>query len=188
MRAAVFFSFMIYTGAFAILQSVVGTWAGAKNLRSLQYPLFEVWRFVALVMFFGGAYWIKDEPLTNLPAIRLTGFVIVGLGLVLSMWAQVALGRNWVGGIAVHKGHQLVTWGPYRYVRHPLYSGMWISGIGLCLVSLNPLYGLAGLVWALAFSIRIPFEEAAMEKKFHRRYVEYAMRTGAIIPGVGKGL
>lgn len=188
MKAAVIFSFMFYTGAFAILQNIVGTWAGARNLRSWQYPLFEIWRSASLLLFMGGVWWMIDEPLASWPAVRLTGFVIVGVGLFISMWSQLALGRNWVGGIAVHQQHQLVTHGPYKYVRHPLYSGMWISGVGLCFVSLNPLYGLAGLMWAFAYSVRIPFEEQVLEKKFRRRYTEYAAQTGAIIPGIGKGM
>src|SRR5438045_495316 len=60
-------------------------------------------------------------------------FVGVGVliaGLAFSVWARVHLGRNWSGTVTVKQDHELVRDGPYRYVRHPIYTGLLIAFIG----------------------------------------------------------
>ena len=54
----------------------------------------------------------------------LLGDAMALAGLAVMLWARVTLGRNWSGGVVLKEDHQLVTGGPYRFVRHPIYSGL----------------------------------------------------------------
>lgn len=115
----------------------------------------------------------------------LAGCLIMAGGVTLTLWAQQVLGKSWLPGIGVSKGHKLVTGGPYRYVRHPLYSGFALVGIGGTVATLNPVFALAYLLFWLALAIRIPFEEQMMARRYKRKWDEYASSTGLLLPGKG---
>ncbi len=126
-----------------------------------------------------GKPWIGVE----MPAaVELLGIGVIVAGLIWLIRAQTVLGRNWVPGVGLHKKHQLVTDGPYRRVRHPIYSALGLSVIGLAIASgdLMMLFGGACLFAALA--VRIPHEEALMAKKFKKKWDRYAAATPAVIP------
>lgn len=183
MRIAVLISFFVYTGAFRLLQEVIGKIRHARTARPQRINfLLPAGQLVSMVFLCVSAFTMAHQSFNNLAGLRIAGYVVVAIGLFVSMWAQWALGSNWSGHIGVHKKHQLVTTGPYKWVRNPMYSGMWISGIGICLVSLNVFYSLAALTWALAFSTRIPAEEAVMKAKFKRKYDQYCSQTGRLVP------
>jgi protein-S-isoprenylcysteine O-methyltransferase Ste14 len=186
MRVAVLSSFFVYTGLLGILQNIIAYRRGAANVPKKEYPRFNLYRLLSAILLLGGVLTMTHSALDNLIVVRLFGFVLISLGLVLSMWAQYELGKYWVGGIGLHKRHKLVTTGPYRYVRHPLYAGMWLSGIGICLVSLNILYGLAALMFAFAYTVRVPFEEHLLRQKFKQQYERYESETGGVIPHIRK--
>jgi protein-S-isoprenylcysteine O-methyltransferase Ste14 len=118
-----------------------------------------------------------------------TVFNLVGAGLLigglaLSLWAHWSLGRNWFGGIGMFNEHELVTTGPYRFVRHPMYLGMFISAFGMGLISKNWLFGVGAVLFAVAFAQRVPGEEKLLRehRKTSRRYADYATRTGGFVP------
>jgi protein-S-isoprenylcysteine O-methyltransferase len=113
--------------------------------------------------------------------------VAIGCGLAMagalfSWWAQWELGRNWVAGVALRKGHRLITSGPYRYVRHPMYTGILFSSVGLGLCSLNFWFFGAMLALAGSLVIRYPMEDLLLRKKFSEEYPAYATTTGALFP------
>lgn len=182
MKAIVLGSFFLYTTAFVVIQQLVGRRVHAGNISRANYPRFELFRFVAMSLVLIGLLTMSNLEKPSFMAIRWMGIVICVGGLVLSMTAQYHLGKYWVGGVALHKRHQLICTGPYRYVRHPLYSGMIVSAIGLCLVTLNVFYGAGCLLFAGAYALRIPYEDHLLEKKFKKRFQAYAQSTGAIVP------
>jgi protein-S-isoprenylcysteine O-methyltransferase Ste14 len=75
-----------------------------------------------------------------------------------------------------------VTTGMYKRVRHPLYLGILISCNGLGIFSWNIWFTLMTLCFGLAFTMRIPTEEAELRKKYKNRYTDYANHTGLIFP------
>ena len=84
----------------------------------------------------------------------------------------------------VKVGHSLITSGPYRWVRHPIYSGMGLALIGTALAS-GTLSGFLGLVFILfAFLVRVRQEEALMRETFPAEYPQYSTHTARLIPGV----
>jgi protein-S-isoprenylcysteine O-methyltransferase Ste14 len=104
------------------------------------------------------------------------------LGLTLAIWARKHLGRNWSTRHTIQVGHELVTSGPYRFVRHPIYTGILLTWFGAGLV--NTIYFVLFVLVALIFFSRIPKEEASMMGLFPNQYPAYRATTKALIPGV----
>jgi protein-S-isoprenylcysteine O-methyltransferase Ste14 len=107
--------------------------------------------------------------------------------LILSLWlfsrSNADLGRNWSASLKVREGHQLVTGGVYRYVRHPMYSSFLLLGIAQFLLVPNWLAGTSGLAGTvLLVLLRLRREEAMMLDQFGDPYRDYCERTPRIIP------
>lgn len=93
------------------------------------------------------------------------------------------LGRNWSPGLEVREGHELVTWGVYGRIRHPMYAAIWLGAAAQALLIQNWIAGLLVLpAFALMYVFRVPREEAMMEAEFGEAYVDYKARTGRIWP------
>lgn len=122
-----------------------------------------------------------------LPAAFL--FVPIGLGvqaafILLAVWARRHLGRNWSAEVRVAEGHKLVTTGPYRRVRHPIYTAMLGMFAGTAIVS-GRLHALAGLaLLAIAYVRKIRLEEERMSEEFGAAYGEYRRTSWAVVPWV----
>ena len=113
----------------------------------------------------------------------ITGLILCLAGFALAVWARLYLGRNWGMPMSLKEGHELVTTGPYRYVRHPIYTGMLLAILGSALVTTPGL--LVVVVWMgiyCGYSART--EERLMLQEFPEQYPEYKRRTKAIIPFV----
>ena len=118
------------------------------------------------------------------PALALVALVLVAAGLAVAYWARTHLGRNWSGEVMVKEGHSLITSGPYRWVRHPIYSGIILALIGTALATGAP-NGFIGLALiALGFLVRVRLEEALMRQTFPGEYDAYRRHTARLIPGI----
>jgi protein-S-isoprenylcysteine O-methyltransferase Ste14 len=103
-------------------------------------------------------------------------------GLAFALWARLTLGRNWSGVVALKEGHNLVERGPYRFVRHPIYTGMLIMFFATALV-LSHVAGFVGVLLMFAsFWIKLDREERLMLQQFPERYAAYQQRVKRIIP------
>ncbi len=107
---------------------------------------------------------------------------VAGLGFAL--WARVTLGRNWSGVVTLKEGHELVQRGPYRFVRHPIYTGVLIMFFATALVQ-SHLAGFVGVLLMFAsFWIKLDREETLMLRQFPERYAAYQQGVKRIIPFV----
>jgi protein-S-isoprenylcysteine O-methyltransferase Ste14 len=111
--------------------------------------------------------------------------VAVALGsLVLAVWARRHLGRNWSGAVTVKLDHELVRTGPYRRIRHPIYTGAIGMYVGVALAS-GRLQGLLALALVAAAYVRkVRMEEQNMRREFGAAYDEYVRESWAVIPWV----
>jgi len=117
-------------------------------------------------------------------AIALTGLILTILGLAFSAWARDVLGRNWSGRVIIQVDHQLITAGPYAYIRHPLYTGLLIALTGTTLVS-GDFGSLLGLFLAVnIFRLKAYREEQILEAEFGAGYTVYRAHTGGILPRI----
>lgn len=115
--------------------------------------------------------------------IRILGDVLVIFGIGFAIWARIVLGRNWSGTIAtLKKDHVLVQFGPYEYVRHPIYTGFFFAMLGTAL-TIGTLEAYFGVLFGLiAFLIRIPLEERIMMRQFPDQYRRYRQQVKAFLP------
>jgi len=119
---------------------------------------------------------------------KRTPFCFVGIGLMLLgialRWYSVAvLGKYFTFDVAIHSGQVLVEAGPYRYIRHPSYSGALLSLLGFGL-SLGNWAGLLASLSCLgvAYAYRIPIEESALASALGETYKQYLKRTWRLVP------
>ena len=105
------------------------------------------------------------------------------LGVGFAIWARVHLGRNWSPQPAVKVGHELVTSGPYAFVRHPIYTGIILMAFGTALT--GTIFGIGVfLIASIVFILRIRKEEKIMLGLFPNEYREYEKRTKRLVPFV----
>lgn len=114
----------------------------------------------------------------------MIGTVLTVLGSIAAFWARISLGRNWSNYVTYKKDHELITTGPYKYIRHPIYSGVILMFIGTFLYYGNLIVLLILAIATIYLSRRLAPEETIMTRLFSERYTDYMKRTKRLIPGV----
>ena len=179
-----FIAFLVYMLSFSIGQQLVLRRFRVRPTHRREAPGWFFFQMLSM-SFLLLAGMTADGQELFLPAV-VAGVPLVIAGFMLSMRSQAELGKNWVGGIGLHKQHKLVTTGPYRDVRHPLYAGMLLSLAGIGIMGWNVFFLLAALCFAGAYTIRSVGEHFMLRRKFGKQYDQYASKTGALIPRIGK--
>jgi protein-S-isoprenylcysteine O-methyltransferase Ste14 len=110
------------------------------------------------------------------------GTVLVAAGLGLSVWARVLLGGNWSASVTLKEDHQIVRAGPYRLVRHPIYTGLLLAFAGTALARGEWRGLVAFAVAAVALWRKLRIEERWLTEEFGARYADYRRQTRALIP------
>lgn len=117
------------------------------------------------------------------PALRLVALVVGLAGVCIIGWASLVLDGEFSATIELKEAHRLITAGPYRYVRHPIYSGFILLHLGVTLALANWLIMIAyngGLM--LLLMERIPREERVLHAYFGSKWDEYARNRGRFLP------
>lgn len=112
------------------------------------------------------------------------GVAVEASGLFLAIWARRALGRNWSGEISIKVEHQLVRSGPYKLLRHPIYTGLLAMYAGAALVTGTWLAILGLAMAAFAYWRKIRLEEENLNVAFGAEYDAYRRETWALVPGL----
>ncbi len=140
-----------------------------------------------LVIFFAAPLeWMYfPEWIPRLPWMQAAGIGFIILALIVRIWARAQLRGQYSGHVEITAGHRLVKSGPYRFLRHPGYTGFVIMTLGVA-VSFSSLIGLIAIPALLApgLSYRMKVEERLLIDQFGDEYREYAGRSKKIIPGV----
>lgn len=112
------------------------------------------------------------------------GAVLTLFGVLFTIWARMYIGRNWSSVAAVKVNHELITGGPYRWVRHPIYLGLTLGFVGTAM-AIGQWRGMLAVVLSLiAIAQRILVEERFMREQFGNVYDTYAQRVQALVPGL----
>jgi protein-S-isoprenylcysteine O-methyltransferase Ste14 len=118
------------------------------------------------------------------PALQWVGVAGAGIGFLLVFLSGWFLGRQYSAHVTLQEDHQLVTSGPYRYVRHPRYLGVVLLALGLSLL-FRSWIGLGLLVVIVSLlGLRVADEEAMLRSAFGARWDEYCSRTKRFLPGI----
>jgi len=117
-------------------------------------------------------------------AAAMSGIAVTAIGLAFAIWARLHLGGNWSGTITLKQDHTLVRTGPYRLVRHPIYSGLLLALLGSA-IAMGEWRGLlaVALAW-LALLRKASLEERWMRANFGDDYERYASEVPALIPSI----
>jgi protein-S-isoprenylcysteine O-methyltransferase len=105
-------------------------------------------------------------------------------GLAIAVWARFCIGRNWSAIVELKQGHTLVRRGPYRVVRHPIYSGLLLAMVGTA-IGCGELGALLGVAVGLAgWLAKARMEESFLLTRFPKEYGEYRRNVRTLIPFV----
>jgi protein-S-isoprenylcysteine O-methyltransferase Ste14 len=123
------------------------------------------------------------SPAMDNPWLQGIGLAVFLMGLAFAVWARVYLGRNWGTPMSQKVEPELITSGPYRYVRHPIYSGIILGMAGTAMAI--SIYWVVGVVMLGAYFIySASIEERNMARFFPEAYPAYKRSTKMLIPFV----
>ena len=149
---------------------------------SVTIVLFYLAYVVAVVTYFLNPNWMAWSAVAIQPWIRWAGIAPLLFGAFWIVWTLHHIGNNITISITTREVHVLISSGPYRWVRHPLYTGGMVESVGVCLMMANWFVGIsAGLFWALIV-LRTPLEEQKLTEKFGDEYRKYMQRAGRFMP------
>lgn len=111
------------------------------------------------------------------------GIALCALGMAFAVWARLHIGRNWGMPMAEKEQPELVTTGPYAFVRHPIYTGILFAMLGSVLV-VGPWYLVLVVPFALYFVYCGREEEKFLLRQFPAAYRDYMQRTKMLVPFV----
>lgn len=121
------------------------------------------------------------------PWIAWGGAVTAGLGIVGTLWTQLALGASWRVGVDDSERTELVTDGPFGLARNPIFTMMVITVVGLALMVPNPVSLLAVVVFTVAIHLQVRVvEEPYLRRSHGLDYAVYAAQVGRFVPGLGR--
>jgi len=131
-----------------------------------------------------GDSWLHARMVPPSVAVAVIGALLTMLGVAFACWARYVLGRNWSSVVQVKQDHELIQSGPYRWVRHPIYTGLLLAFAGTAM-AIGEWRGLICVVIvAVSFWFKLRLEERWMRENFGAAYESYMQRTKALIPGV----
>lgn len=113
--------------------------------------------------------------------VMVIGTMLVATGIGLCLWARRCLGKNWGMPMSRIESSELITTGPYRLIRHPIYTGLITAFIGTAL-AINWLLLLPFVLAAVYFVYCAIIEEQTMIQKFPAQYPDYKSRSKMLIP------
>lgn len=129
-----------------------------------------------LAQLVGASLWQDTLP------VGILADVLSAVGLAIMLWARVTLGGNWSGNVVLKENHELIERGPYRFVRHPIYSGLLLMyfGTAIYFARVGTLIALVAVVAGLLVKARQ--EERLLTRHFPQAYTSYKARVPALIP------
>jgi protein-S-isoprenylcysteine O-methyltransferase Ste14 len=126
--------------------------------------------------------WMSWSSLPLPVWLRWVGVGLMAACLPLIYWIFSSLGKNVTPTVVTRQEHTLVTHGPYRWVRHPLYTVGFLAFAGLSLAAANWFIAGVLVLGMIPLTLRTPLEEARLVERFGDEYRAYMQRTGRYLP------
>ena len=139
--------------------------------------------FIALFIYLQysvGFLSIKLWP--NTLAIKIIADVVTFVGLLIMLWARKTLDRNWSANIVLKENHELITSGPYAFVRHPIYTGLSLMVLGVVLYVDTLAFTIFFILFFFGAYYKAKKEEKLLISHFSNKYIEYKKKTKVLIP------
>jgi protein-S-isoprenylcysteine O-methyltransferase Ste14 len=157
----------------------------AKSAESMKSrAVHEFLLLAGLVLLFAPIPGLTGHFVPDTPTTAAVGLGIQLAGMLFYFWSRSYLGRLWSGQIVIMRDHKLIETGPYRLLRHPLYTGFIGMFVGTAVVS-GQYHALGGIAFCIiAYARKIPMEEAALREEFGEAFDVYRQKRWAFIPWV----
>jgi protein-S-isoprenylcysteine O-methyltransferase Ste14 len=177
--------------------AIVGYWVwSARNVKvaartepRLERLFLSILPLFVAALLLGPGRWfghtlLREQFVSHSVLVESSGLALCVSGAFLACYARRILGRNWSGIVQLKQDHELIQSGPYRYVRHPIYTGLLLLFLGTA-VMVGEWRGLAALaIVFVSFWRKLRIEESWLNQHFGARYAEYIRHTKALVPGV----
>jgi protein-S-isoprenylcysteine O-methyltransferase Ste14 len=147
--------------------------------RSHELPVRAVFLVAAILLVRSGVF--RGHHLNTDPWRASVGLILFALGLTFAIWARVHIGRNWGTPMTKKDEPELVTSGPYRLVRHPIYSGILVAGVGTA-VALSWLWLIPAVMAGTYFVYSATMEERYLTEQLPDTYPAYKRSTKMLVP------
>jgi protein-S-isoprenylcysteine O-methyltransferase Ste14 len=128
--------------------------------------------------------WLAARVVPESTPVVFGGAILTVAGMLFSVWARLTLGRNWSGTVTIKQDHELIQRGPYRIVRHPIYTGMLLAMLGTAFIFGTARCFVGVPIVGLAFWLKVQIEEQFMVQQFGAQYANYRQQVRALIPFV----
>jgi protein-S-isoprenylcysteine O-methyltransferase Ste14 len=131
--------------------------------------------------------WLGARFVPANPAVEWIGVFLTAAGVAVAFWARWHLGANWSGVVTLKEGHELIRTGPYRNIRHPIYTGILLALFGT-VVATGEVRGLLAVAIAwLSFYWKARREESFLSQEFGEKFAAHAKQTGMFLPKFASG-
>jgi protein-S-isoprenylcysteine O-methyltransferase Ste14 len=147
-----------------------------------QHELLVLVAFWLLLANYWNGGWLGHRLVPDVPEVRMPGLALTAVGVGTAIWARLSLGSNWSGMVTLKQDHQLVTTGLYRWIRHPIYTGILLAMVGTALIGGQVRGCLATALALAAFYFKSRREERFLHEEFGSSYEDHARRTGMFLP------
>ncbi|GAC1684236.1 MAG: hypothetical protein PVS2B2_23290 [Candidatus Acidiferrum sp.] len=126
--------------------------------------------------------WLGARFVTFSVAVGIAGLGMTAAGVALAIWARWHIGRNWSAVVSIRADHELIGTGPYRTMRHPIYTGglLALAGTGLLVGEVRVLVAF-GIAW-MEFYLKARKEETWLAREFGEKFIVHAKKTGMFLP------
>ena len=126
--------------------------------------------------------WLGMRFVPDIAAVQWIAVLLAAAGVAIAIWARWHLGANWSGVVTLKEGHELIRTGPYRSIRHPIYTGILLMLVGT-IVAIGEVRGLLAVAIAwLSFYLKARREESFLAQEFGPRFTEHQQHTGMFLP------
>ncbi len=174
-----------YTGLANATGETISKLEEGVLLRRIRYSL-GLPVLIAAILYVLSPNWMRWSQWEGLsPILRWLGIFICGFGLYLYWWTHSHLGKNFTNTIYIRSKARLVTSGPYRWIRHPMYVSAVLMCVGSALIAANWFIGGLGLVLLIIIMIfRTPIEEKRLLDHYGEAYRQYMEHTDRFFPKI----
>ncbi len=157
---------------------------------SLPLRIFAYWLPLAIAVYLlGPGEWfghtlIRENFVEHTNTVGVIGLAFGVAGVFIAIWSRYLLGRNWSLSVQKKQDHELISTGPYKFVRHPFYSGLLLLFTGNAIIVGDYRAIIAVAIVFFSFWYKLRKEERWLTEAFGAAYVEYSKGTRALIPGI----
>jgi protein-S-isoprenylcysteine O-methyltransferase Ste14 len=126
--------------------------------------------------------WLNIRFVPDAPAVAWIGTALTAAGIAIACWARYHLGENWSGTVTLKENHELIRTGPYRNIRHPIYTGILLALLGTA-IAVGEVRAIIAVAIAYAsFYTKARREECFLSQEFGPSFAEHQRHTGMFLP------